>query len=68
MRRLGSQQSFVLLPWQLIFIIVLCSIIFEVVLPNFMQRYVSDTVDVMMYLLGGYFFWKVMNKPSNLLS
>ncbi|WP_152969681.1 hypothetical protein [Pedobacter sp. Hv1] len=67
MRWLLSQQNFVLVYWQLIFIIMMCSIIFEVLLPYFMERYVSDSVDVLMYLLGGGFFWKVMNKPSVLL-
>lgn len=62
MRYCLQQKDLVLLKWQLILIVVLCSVCFELCLPRFMPRYVSDPIDVLMYILGGLFFNQVMNK------
>ena len=51
--------------WQLIFIVLSVSIIFEVVMPIIKpNRYSADVFDVACYVFGAMFFWSVMNKPS----
>ena len=51
--------------WQLIFIVLSVSIIFEVVMPTIKpNRYSADVFDVVSYVFGAMFFWWVMNKPS----
>ena len=51
--------------WQLIFIVLSVSIIFEVVMPIIKpNRYSADVFDVACYVFGAMFFWRVMNKPS----
>lgn len=47
---------------QIIFIVIYVSLVFEVVLPHFSKQYVSDYIDVVMYVLGGIFFNFKMNK------
>lgn len=62
MRWAMQDKSLILRAWQVIFITALFSILFEVLLPLFMERYTGDIADVLMYCAGSLFFWKVMNK------
>lgn len=62
MRWIMQDKSLVLQAWQVIFITILFSILFEALLPLFMERYTGDIADVLMYCTGSLFFWKVMNK------
>lgn len=57
-----QRKKFVLQGWQVIFIVIIFSIVFEMLLPLFMKRYTADILDVLMYITGGLFFWTVMNK------
>jgi hypothetical protein len=53
-----------ILPHSLIiFVVIYVTVVFEVILPLYSSRYTSDYIDVMEYLAGGIFFYKVMNKP-----
>jgi hypothetical protein len=50
-------------PWQLLFIVLIVSIFFEVLMPIYnSKRYSADILDVFCYIFGGLFFWLVMNK------
>ncbi len=62
MRLVLQQSDFILMLWQVVFIVVAFSVIFEMVIPFWMERYTSDPVDVITYTIGGLFYWKVMNK------
>ena len=46
-----------------VFIVTYVSIVFELVLPLYSNKYTRDWLDVVMYVGGGIFFFKVMNKP-----
>ncbi|HVV55018.1 MAG TPA: hypothetical protein VHC47_06830 [Mucilaginibacter sp.] len=48
---------------QVIFIVVYVGLLFEVFLPLISKRYIADWVDVLLYIVGGFFFYKIMNKP-----
>lgn len=50
-------------PGQVMFIVAYVIIVFEVVLPLISKRYTADWVDVLLYVAGGFFFYKVVNKP-----
>lgn len=62
MRWLLQNKGFQLSSWQVIFIILLFSVAFEILFPLFIKRYTGDVIDVLMYIGGGLFFWKVMNR------
>lgn len=52
-----QNNSLLLKPWQLIFVIISVSIYFEIVLPLCKpSRYTADIYDVLCYVLGGIFF------------
>lgn len=54
---------YVLAPWHVVFIVAYVSVLFELVLPNYSKTYTGDFIDVVLYLVGGVFFYKIMNKP-----
>lgn len=54
---------YVLSPWHVVFIVSYVSVLFELALPHYSKTYTGDWVDVMLYLLGGIFFYKIINKP-----
>jgi hypothetical protein len=45
------------------FIVVYVSVLFELVLPYYSKAYTGDWIDVALYLAGGIFFYKIINKP-----
>lgn len=38
------------------------SVLFETILPRYSSNYTADPIDVLMYFLGGGFYWLVMMK------
>jgi hypothetical protein len=36
---------------------------FELALPHYSKNYTSDWVDVILYVVGGVFFYKIENRP-----
>ena len=51
--------------WQVVSVIIYFGILFEFILPKFMEAYTSDLFDIIAYLLGGitfYFIQKVFIK------
>ena len=54
---------YVLSPWHVIFIVIYVSVLFELVLPSFSKTYTGDWIDVTLYMVGGIFFYKIINKP-----
>jgi hypothetical protein len=57
-------EYYVLAPWHVIFIVAYVSVAFEGALPRFSVRYTADWADVVMYVIGGFFFYFVMNRPA----
>jgi len=45
------------------FIVVYVSVLFELVLPYYSKAYTGDWIDMTLYLAGGIFFYKIINKP-----
>lgn len=62
MRWVLNQKSFVLSYPQVLWIVLLFSCSFEMILPLFMDRYTGDPIDIGLYIIGGLFFLGVMNK------
>lgn len=58
-----KNNYYVLAPWHIIFIVIYVIIVFEVLLPSLSRTYTADWIDVFLYIVGGLFFYKVMNKP-----
>jgi hypothetical protein len=58
-----KNDYYVLAPWHVIFIVVYVILLFELVLPSLSITYTADWIDVFLYIMGGLFFYKVMNKP-----
>ncbi|KAA3439488.1 hypothetical protein [Rufibacter hautae] len=44
------------------FVVAYVSLVFELLLPRYMERYTSDLLDVVLYALGGWFFHRFLNK------
>jgi hypothetical protein len=47
---------------QIVFTLIYCSLLFEVLLPLYSPIYTGDFIDVGLYTIGAWFFAKVMNK------
>jgi hypothetical protein len=58
-----KNNYYVLSPMQVIFIVIYLSLLFEWLLPMTSEIYTGDWIDVLLYLVGGLFFYGVMNKP-----
>ncbi len=59
-----KRSTYVLKPGHVIFIVTYLSFVFEWLLPKYYpQKFTSDWIDVMLYILGGLFFFWRMNKP-----
>jgi len=58
-----KSDFYTLSVWHLVFITMYVSLAFEVLLPRLSKTYTGDWVDVGLYIVGGVFFYKVMNKP-----
>jgi hypothetical protein len=46
-----------------VFIVIYVSLAFEGLLPLLSKTYTADWIDVLLYMIGGLFFYVVMNKP-----
>jgi len=58
-----KSSYYVLSPWHVVFIVVYVSVVFEGLLPWLSKIYTADWMDVLLYCIGGLFFYFVMNKP-----
>ena len=67
MRRSGHPlpvlNYYVLSPWHVVFIVSYVSVLFELALPSYSKTYTGDWIDVALYVVGGTFFYKIINKP-----
>lgn len=54
---------YVLSPWHVAFIVIYVSVLFELVLPYYSKTYTGDWIDVLLYLAGGVFFYRIINNP-----
>jgi hypothetical protein len=59
-----KSNHYVLSKRQVIFMVIYVAIVFEGFLPYLSKTYTADWIDVLLYILGGLFFYKVMNKPQ----
>ncbi|SHN31418.1 hypothetical protein [Mucilaginibacter sp. OK098] len=57
-----KNNYYVLSKWHVVFIVAYVSLIFEGLLPLFSKTYTADWIDVLLYIIGGVFFYRVMNK------
>lgn len=64
MRLIKGNPNELLSIWHIAFIVLSLSLVFEVYMPKHQTRYSADVWDIVMYLLGGIFFYFMMNKPS----
>lgn len=65
MRLIKGNPNELLSIWHVIFIVASLSLVFEIYMPKHQTRYIADVWDILMYFLGGLFFYFVMNKPSS---
>lgn len=61
-RLMYKDEHYRLSAGHIIFIVIYISLVFELILPHFSHRYTADFADVFCYVIGGVFFWKVMNR------
>jgi hypothetical protein len=54
---------YVLSAGKVTFIVVYLALVFEVFLPLISKKYTGDWIDAGLYVVGGLFFYWVMNKP-----
>jgi hypothetical protein len=59
-----KSNHYVLSKRQVIFIVLYVAIVFEGSLPYLSKTYTADWIDVLLYILGGLFFYRVMNKAQ----
>ncbi|WP_207435467.1 hypothetical protein [Sabulibacter ruber] len=48
--------------YQILFVVVYVSVVFELFLPTFMPRYTTDAWDVFHYALGGLIYLRFLNR------
>lgn len=58
-----KSSYYVLSKWHVVFITGYVALIFEGLLPWLSKAYTADWIDVLLYIIGGVFFYKVMNEP-----
>jgi uncharacterized membrane protein YjjB (DUF3815 family) len=63
MRIIKGKRDDLLSIWHIAFIVLSLSFVFEIYMPKHQTRYTADVWDILMYFLGGLFFYFVMNKP-----
>jgi hypothetical protein len=59
-----KNNYYVLAPWHVIFIVLYLVLVFEILLPLLSKTYTPDWIDVLLYIIGGLFFYRVMNVPG----
>jgi hypothetical protein len=59
-------NRYLLTPWHVLFVVVYVSIVFEWILPSISKKFTADWIDVLLYTIGGVFFYLVMNKEDRL--
>ena len=60
----GKRSMYVLKAGHVIFIVIYISFVFEWLLPKYNPvKFTGDWMDVVLYILGGVFFFRWMNKP-----
>ena len=57
-----KSNHYVLSKWHVVFITVYVALIFEGLLPYLSKTYTADWIDVLLYIIGGMFFYKAMNR------
>ena len=61
---IAKRSTYVLKAGHVIFIVLYLSIAFEWLLPKYHPEiFTGDWIDVLLYIVGGVFFLKLMNKP-----
>ena len=58
-----KSNYYVLSAWHVVFIVLYVTVVFEGLLPWLSVKYTADSIDVVLYVIGGVFFYLVMNKP-----
>ena len=59
-----KRSTYVLTAGHVIFIVLYLSVVFEWLLPKYHPEiFTGDWTDVLLYIVGGCFYFKVMNKP-----
>jgi hypothetical protein len=64
MRKLVIRSDYyVLSAWKVVFIVIYLTLVFEIFLPFISKKYTGDWIDAGSYVVGGFFFYFVMNRP-----
>ena len=58
-----KNNGYVLKFGHVVFILIYVTLVFEIILPRYSNRYTADCLDAMLYIAGGVFFFRLMNKP-----
>ncbi len=48
--------------WSIVYMVLFFSFLFEYFLPKFKERYTADTVDILLYVAGGFVFYLLQKK------
>ena len=63
-RQINGSVKVTLTIFQILYISLLYSVIFEFWLPKFHPRYTADIIDVFLYFIGGLMFYILQKKSS----
>jgi len=58
-----KSNYYVLSAGKVAFVVIYLGLVFEVLLPIISKKYTGDWIDAGLYIIGGFFFYWVMNKP-----
>lgn len=57
LRKTRSHKTFRISIAMILYIVVMYALFFEVLMPKLSERYTADGIDVLMYSVGGLWFW-----------
>jgi predicted neutral ceramidase superfamily lipid hydrolase len=67
-RKIIKTPDYQLSKKQIIFALIYFSVVFEVFLPQYSEKYTADILDVMAYVIGAIIFYKFINLKNSLLT
>jgi len=59
-----NDKKFVLSLLVILYVCFMYSILFEFVFPKYLARYTADFIDVILYFISGYLFYKLQNNKN----
>ena len=62
LQKIRQDNSFTISIAIIIYMVLFYTVFFEIIMPKVSERYTADTLDFLMYSLGGLWFWYLQRK------